>query len=394
MANEQRAQAKKPPHLRPPPTIELARPPPGPHRSGFALLLGRPNVGKSTLLNALVGEHLAIVSPRPQTTRTRLLGIVNTPGTQLCLLDTPGVHRATDLLNRAMVQTALSAMSEVDVILYLAEAGWPSEAHRAPGEAIDPVGPYHRELLADVARSKKPVILVLTKVDLIPKPMLLPLMQAWSAAFPFREVYPLSALTGENMSEFVNVVRQFFPEGGPLFPPDSVTDQAERSLCAEFIREQVFLQTRDEIPYGVAVTIDDFDESERPLPEESDEEVAPLLAAEPEAVEQDEEDEEESADEEEPAKFEEPEERAPQRAKDRLGPGLVRIAASIIVPRDSHKGIVIGKGGDRLKQIGTASRHNIERLLGCRVWLEMHVRVIPGWTEKKSMLAELGYSGA
>jgi GTP-binding protein Era len=317
--------------------------------AGFALLLGRPNVGKSTLLNGLVGEHLAIVSPRPQTTRSRILGIVNGPGVQLCLIDAPGVHRARGLLNQALVETALSAMREVDLILYLAEAGWPSDAK--PGDEVDPVGPFHREVLAEAGRSGKPVVLVLTKIDLVPKPVLLPIIQAWSKAFDFREVYPLSALSGENMSGFVDVLRRHLPESEPAFPADTLTDQTERDLCAELIREQVFLQTRDEIPYGSAVVVEAFDESER--------------IAEPPAA-------------------------GPGRHA--TGPGLVRIAASIVVERDSQKGIVIGRRGSRLKEIGTEARHRIEQLLGCRVWLELHVRVTPGWTENRSMLAELGYT--
>ncbi len=299
-------------------------------------------MGKSTLLNALVGEHLAIVSPRPQTTRNRILGIVTAPGTQICLVDTPGVHRAKGTLNQAMVRTALSAVGEVDLVLYLAEAGWPS-GESDPAK-IDPVGPFHRELLADVERSGKPVILVLTKIDLIPKPLLLPLMQAWGKAFPFKDIYPLSAVTGENVERFVDVVRTALPEGEPLFPPDTVTDQAERALCAEFIREQIFLQTRDEIPYGAAVTIEEFDESSRP----QDEQTKP-------------------------------------------GAGLVRIAASIMVSRESHKGIVIGHRGERLKEIGTAARKSIEALLGCKVWLDLHVRVVEDWTEKPKVLSELGF---
>jgi GTP-binding protein Era len=241
-----------------------------------------------------------------------------------------------------MVQTAMSAVSEVDIVLYLAEAGWPGE--NRPVEEVDPVGPFHREMLADLAKSPKPVMLILTKIDVIPKTLLLPVMQAWSKAFDFKEIYPLSALTGDNVAGLVDVLRPWIPESEPLFPADTITDQSERAICAELIREQVFLQTRDEIPYHTAVTIDAFDESERsdnPTPK---------------------------------------------------APGLVRMAATIIVARDSHKGIVIGEGGARLKEIGSKARRSIEQLLGCRVWLETHVRVIPDWTEKKSMLAELGLS--
>lgn len=334
--------------------LDKKKAPEGPARSGFALLLGRPNVGKSTLLNRLVGEHLAAVSPRPQTTRNRILGIVNEPGTQLCLLDVPGVHKAKSLINRAMVHQAMTALSEVDVVLYLAEAGWPAKTE-LPAEEVDPVGAFHRDLLLEVGRAKKPTLLVLTKVDLLPKPLLLPVIDAWQKAFDFCEIYPLSALTGENVEGLVDVVRRHLPEGEPLFADDVLTDQTERTLAAELIREQVFLQTRDEVPYGTAVAIEQFDESERfnEMPET--------------------------------------EEGASKGHVYLRGPGLVRIEASIVVERASHKGIVIGNRGERLREIGTAARRNLERLLGCRVWLGLHVRVIPGWTEKRSLLSDFGF---
>ncbi len=308
-------------------------------RSGFALLFGKPNVGKSTLLNHLVGEHLAAVSPRPQTTRQRLLGIVRQPGTELLLVDAPGVHQPRGLLHRAMVEAATSALAEVDVVLYLAEAGWPAGAQPGSGVDIDVVGQAHRDLLRAVKKAGKPVVLVLTKIDLVERPKLLPIIDAWRQAFDFADIYPLSALTGENASGLVGVVRQYLPEGPPLYPEEQMTDASERALAAEFIREQLFLKTQEEVPYGTAVAIDAFDEQER----ESD-----------------------------------------------RGPGLVRIEATIIVERASHKGIVLGKGGERLKEIGTEARKRLEKLLGCRVWLGLHVRVVPGWTEKRALLSELG----
>lgn len=342
------AQAPRTPRAPAPEKVEVV--PAGPERSGFALLLGRPNVGKSTLLNRLVGEHLAAVSPRPQTTRSRILGIVNQPKTQLCLVDVPGVHRAKSLINRAMVHQAMTALGEADVILYLAEAGWPAKTE-VPAEEIDPVGAFHRDLLVEVGRTKKPTLLVLTKVDLLPKTLLLPVIDAWRKAFEFREVFPLSGLTGENVEGFIDVVREYLPEGEPLFPADTLTDQTERALCGELIREQVFLQTHEEVPYGTAVVIEQFDESERVIDPPEEEDDAHLYLR---------------------------------------GPGLVRIEASIVVDRSSHKGIIIGTRGDRLKAIGTAARRHIERLLGCRVWLGLHVRVVPGWTEKRTHLADFG----
>lgn len=352
--------------------------PEGPARAGFALLLGKPNVGKSTLLNRLVGEHIAAVSPKPQTTRHRILGMVNRPGTQLVLVDSPGVHKAKGLLHRSMVEAAMASLTEVDVILYLAEAGWPSTTEE--GREVDVVGPFHRELLASIERSGKPAILVLNKMDQVDRPLLLPIMQAWNAAFSFREIYPLSALTGNNVDGLVDVVRKYLPEGAPMFAEGQFTDQSERALCAEYIREQVFLQTRQEIPYGTAVTIDEFDEEDRPTDDEGSDLPRARLLAEPEGDES----EADDADGDEGAQLDVPPE------PPNPGPGLVRIAATIVVERDAHKGIVIGQRGAMLKAIGSAARARIERLLGCRVWLGLHVRVIPGWTEKRAMLAEFG----
>lgn len=384
-----------PPSKRQPPST---RRPEGPPRAGFALLVGRPNVGKSTLLNELVGEHLAAVSNKPQTTRHRILGVVNRPGTQVGLLDTPGVHKGKGLLGQVMAEAVTSALDEVDVILYLAEAGWP-QREKVVARPTDPVGPSHRSLLTQLEKADRPVILVLTKIDLIPKPLLLPAMEAWGKAFPFAAIYPVSGLTGENVEGLIEVVREHLPEGPPLFPPDTLTDQPEKLLCAEFIREQVFRLTHAEIPYGTAVVIDSFDESERPagesegdVEEEIQREVAALAQAEADdAFEETEEEELEEASEEGEVDGEESTEEAGVEAEPELGPGLVRISASVIVERDSHKGIVIGKGGERLKTIGTAARLRMERLFGCRVWLELHVRVIPGWSERRAFLAEMGY---
>lgn len=352
-------------------------------RAGFALLLGRPNVGKSTLLNRLVGEHLAIVSPRPQTTRQRILGIVNQGSAQLCLIDTPGVHRAKGIFNRAMVDAAISAIDEVDIVLFLAEAGWPDDPSVDP-EQVDPVGPFNRELLARIRQRSTPVVLVLTKVDRIPKPLLLPLIDRWRNEYDFALIYPLSGLTGANVDGFVDAVSGLLPESEPLFSADTLTDQSERALCAELIREQVFLQTHDEVPYGTAVVIEEFDESQRPMSSESDElDAAAVEAASPEA-------------DEVPAHLEPalaPEFEPSESRAETLSPGLVRIHATIIVERDSHKAIIIGRGGSRLREVGKAARYRIERLLGCRVWLGLHVRVMPRWTEKRSMLVELGLAG-
>lgn len=352
-------------------------------RAGFALLLGRPNVGKSTLLNRLVGEHLAIVSPRPQTTRQRILGVVNQSRAQLCLIDAPGVHRAKGIFNRAMVDAAITAIDEVDVVLFLAEAGWPDDTSIEP-EQVDPVGPFNRELLARVRQRSTPVVLVLTKIDRIPKPLLLPLIDRWRKEYEFDLVYPLSALTGANVDGFVDAVSSLLPESEPLFSADTLTDQSERALCAELIREQVFLQTHDEVPYGTAVVIEEFDESQRPASAEIEARVD--AAFDVAAL-----DSEPAPESFEPALA--PELEPEDSREEVLAAGLVRIHATIIVERDSHKAIVIGRGGSRLREVGKAARHRIERLLGCRVWLGLHVRVMPRWTEKRSMLVELGLAG-
>jgi GTP-binding protein Era len=408
------AAAAAPVAPRPAPRRKPAAPvrvPAGPHRAGFALLLGKPNVGKSTLLNRLTGEHLAIVSPRPQTTRHRILGVVNRPNTQLALVDAPGVHKAKGLLNKTMVEASMSAISEVDVILYLAEAGWPGSDR--PGEEVDVVGPFHREILTQVERAGKPTVLVLTKIDQLDKPKLLPVMQAWSKAFAFLDIYPLSGMTGENVEGLVEVVRRHLPEGPALYAPDHLTDQHERTLVAEYIREQLFLQTRQEIPYGTAVSVDLFDETDRPADEELP---TPSLGAEPEAIDEvfaeepapstemllepdeaaafdaweaDEDDLVEDEDSEDDALGED----APPAAPALRRKGLVRIEATIVVDRESHKGIVIGKRGQMLRDIGAAARARIERLVGCRVWLGLHVRVIPGWTERRALLGEYGVTG-
>jgi GTP-binding protein Era len=302
-----------------------------PFRAGFVALVGRPNVGKSTLLNRLLGEHVAIVTPRPQTTRTRILGVADGPGWQLALFDTPGLHRARGPLNARMVETALSTLSEVDLVLMLIEAG------TGPGGRVE-VGEATRWVASEVARSGKPAILGVNKADRVPRPSLLPLIDAYRGLHAWSEVVPFSALTGENVERLVEVLVRHLPEGqGPLFPPETLTDQAERQLAAEYVREQIMLLTRQEVPYGAAVEVEAFDEEDR-----------------------------------------------------RDGGGLVRIAALIVVERESHKGIVIGKRGAMLKEIGTRARQRLERLLGCKVFLTLHVRVEEGWTSRPGALRRLG----
>ena len=309
----------------------MARKKPVPYRAGFVAIVGRPNVGKSTLLNRIIGERVAIVTPRPQTTRTRILGIHSAPRHQLAFFDTPGLHRAKGALNKRMVETALTTLSEVDAALMLVEAGTGPDGRVEIGEAT-------RWIAEEIAKSRKPAILGISKMDRAPRETLLPVIDAYRTLLEWTDVVPFSALTGENVDRLVEVIVSRMPESdAPLFPTDVFTDQAERQLAAEYVREQVMLQTRQEIPYSVAVEVEEFDESER---------------------------------------------------RDRGG--LVRIAALIVVERPSQKAIVIGKGGTMLKKIGTRARENLERLLGCKVFLALTVKVEERWTERAATLKRLG----
>ncbi|HEX9575514.1 MAG TPA: GTPase Era [Myxococcales bacterium] len=301
--------------------------PPGPHRAGFAAIVGRPNVGKSTLLNRLLGQKLAIVSPKPQTTRSRILGVVTLPGAQVALLDTPGLHAARGGLNARMVQQALQTLDEADAALFLIEAG-------SPG-----IDAAMRKALEQVKAARKPTLLVINKIDALPRAQLLPLIDRWRREHDWTEVYPLSALTGENVEGLLDAVARHLPEGPPLFPEDQWTDVPERDLSAELVREQILHQTEQEVPYSAAVVVEEFDESERAV-----------------------------------------------------GPrGLTRISATVLVERDSQKAILIGRGGARLKEIGTKARQQIEKLLGCKVFLQLHVKVEKDWTQTSRGLRRAGY---
>jgi GTPase len=297
-------------------------------RAGFAALVGRPNVGKSTLLNRLVGEKLAIVSPKPQTTRNRIMGVVTVKEGQIALLDTPGIHQAKGELNRRMVEVALRAAAEVDVVCFIVEA--------ATG-ATPEVGPGNERILEELKGLRKPVVLAINKIDAVKKPLLLPLIALYQERFPFAEVVPISARDGDGVEKLQKLLIAQLPEGEPMFDPDTLTDQAERALVAEYVREQVLRHCRQEVPYSAAVRVDIFEERER---------------------------------------------------EDR---GLVKIECSILVERESQKAIVIGKRGAMLKAIGTDARKSIERLLGARVFLSLRVRVEEGWTERPDALRKLGY---
>ncbi|MEI7704291.1 MAG: GTPase Era [Deltaproteobacteria bacterium] len=300
-------------------------------RAGFVAILGRPNVGKSTLLNKLLGEHVAIVTARPQTTRTRILGVVNGEGWQLALFDTPGIHKAKGPLNRRMVDTALGTLSEVDVALVLVEAG------TGPGGKVE-VGETVRWIVDEVKRRRKPAVLGINKMDRAPRETLLPVIEAYRSLFDWADVVPFSALTGENVDRLAEALARHLPHAeAPLFPPEMLTDQAERVIAAEYVREQVMELMREELPYAAAVEVQEFDESER-----------------------------------------------------REDGGLVRIDAVIWVERESQKAMVIGKGGSMLKRVGTRARQRLERLLGAKVFLRLTVKVEERWSERVEALRRLG----
>ncbi|HUI27380.1 MAG TPA: GTPase Era, partial [Candidatus Kryptonia bacterium] len=282
---------------------------------------GRPNVGKSTLLNALLGRKVAAVTPRPQTTRTRILGIKTLPHAQILFLDTPGIHEPRGLINERMVAVAKQALSEADVVLWLVDA-------QAGLVAAD--RPVHTLALA----SGKPICIALTKIDLVPKERLLPLLGELAQLCPDRPLIPVSAVAADNLDRLLDLIAAELPIGPEYYPADEITDQSERAIVAEIVREKVILETRDEVPYAVAVTIDEFTEK-------------------------------------------------PKR-------DLVVIKATIHVARDSQKPIVIGQRGARIKAIGQAARLEIEALLERRVFLELFVRVQEDWPTHPSQLKEFG----
>jgi GTPase len=297
-------------------------------KSGFVSFLGRPNAGKSTLLNRIVGHKLAIVSDKPQTTRTRIVGVKNydggpdkaRPAGQVVFVDTPGVHKPTHRMNVRMVDVALEAMREVDVLCLVVDAS----VKPGPGDR------YLLNLLEDV---KTPTILVLNKVDLIAKPKLLPIMDHYQRAHPFVEIVPISATDGTNVDVLEKLFLQYLPEGEPLYPPDYVTDQPERFFIGEIVREQVLQMTHDELPFSTAVVVDRI-----------------------------------------------------EPAHDRI----TNIYCTILVDRESQKPIVIGRAGAMIKQIGTAARAELERYLESRVFLDLHVKVKSEWRDDERLLDELG----
>lgn len=291
---------------------------------GTVAIIGRSNVGKSTLLNRLLGEKIAIVSDKPQTTRTRILGVVHVPDGQIAFLDTPGLHKPQHLLNRRMVRTAVEALEEADLLYVLMDA----TTLPGPGDlaAVDHV----KEA---IAKRSRPVVLVVTKIDLVNKFKLLPVLECYAKLYAWTEVVPVSAQTDDNIDRLLQITIPYLSDGERAYGDDVMTDQTMRTLAGEIIREKILQATEQEVPYSVAVEIDQFKEEGR----------------------------------------------------------LARIHASILVERETQKGIVIGKQGERLKAISTQARQDMERLFGMKVFLEVWVKVKESWREDEQALAELGY---
>lgn len=298
-------------------------------RSGFLTIVGQPNVGKSTLLNRILGEKIAITSPKPQTTRDRLVGIKHLPNAQVVFLDTPGIHDAkVSKLNEVMVQQALATLSEVDGVLLVIDAAWQA--------AKDPTAPLEGDLLIleQIRRAgARPTILVLNKVDKVDKALLLPMIEAWNQVHAFAAIVPLSAQHGDNLDRLYTPIVELLRDGPPFYPDDMVTDRSLRFLMGEIVREKVFLQLGQELPYAAAVEVEAWEETDV----------------------------------------------------------LVRISVAIHVERDSQKKIVIGAKGARIKAIGIAAREDMEAFLEKKVFLELYVRVEADWTQKRRSLDRFGY---
>lgn len=292
-------------------------------KSGFVSLIGRPNAGKSTLLNRLVGEKLAIVSPRPQTTRNRITGIRNLPDAQIVFVDTPGLHAGRGKLGQFMRETAVSAIEDVDVVCLLVDA---TDRRSRPDEVV----------LGPLASYTGPVFCLLNKADLVkPKQRMLPLIETWRVAYPFREMLPISAIDGTNCDRLLELIIGLLPEHPAFFPSDMNTDQPETFYVAEVVREKVFHFTREEVPYAVAVRVDELEEQSGP--------------------------------------------------KERLD-----IRATIFVETDSQRGILIGKAGSMLKKIGTAAREELEAFFGIKVFVGLTVAVRRNWRKDERALREFG----
>lgn len=289
-------------------------------RAGFVAIIGRPNAGKSTLANRLVGQKVSIVTSKPQTTRNRIQGIVSRPEGQIVFVDTPGLHEANSVLNRQMMREVAAALEGIDVLLMIVD--------------VSRTLPHADSLLLEKAqRFKGKTILGLNKIDLVPRAKLLPIIDAFAKAFPFAAVVPISARKGQGCEELLREILKQLPEGEPFFPEDQITDQPERFLASEIIREKAIDLTYHEVPHALAVFVDKYEDT----------------------------------------------------------PKLLRIHATLHVERDSQKKILIGHKGGMLKKIGTAARKELETLLGRKIFLEMFVKVVPDWRENPRLVRELDW---
>ncbi|EMF0425937.1 GTPase Era [Enterococcus hirae] len=291
------------------------------HKSGFVAIVGRPNVGKSTLLNRIVGQKIAIMSDKAQTTRNKIQGVYTTPEAQLIFIDTPGIHKPKHRLGDFMVESAYSALREVDAVLFMISA----DQKRGRGDDF---------IIERLKNVQSPVYLIINKIDKVHPDELLGIIEDYSAQMPFAQVVPISATEGNNVDRLMEVLIAEMPEGPQYFPDDQVTDHPEYFIVSELIREKVLFLTRDEVPHSVAVVVDSMKRNEN---------------------------------------------------------DKIQIQATIIVERDSQKGIIIGKGGKMLKEIGTKARKDIEDLLGDKVFLELWVKVQKDWRDKRVYLQDFGY---
>ena len=289
-------------------------------KSGFATLIGRPNVGKSTLMNRLIGQKIAITSNKPQTTRNRIQTVLTTEDGQIVFVDTPGIHKAKNRLGEYMVHVAERSLNEVDVVLWLVE---PSTF----------IGAGERHILDQLKKVKTPVILVINKIDMVKNEELLPAIDTYRKEYDFADIVPVSARSGDNTDELVKVILKYLPYGPQFYDEDTVTDQPERQIVAELIREKALHCLNEEIPHGIAVAIDRM----------------------------------------------------------KMERKVMHIDATIICERDSHKGIIIGKQGSMLKKIGSTARYEIERLLDCKVNLKLWVKVQKNWRDSDYMMKNFGY---
>jgi len=291
-----------------------------PFKSGFVAIIGRPNAGKSTLVNKLVGQKISIVSNKPQTTRNRVQGIVNRDDAQIVLIDTPGIHRPENVLSRMMMDELQHTLEGLDILCLIVDAA--AKFGRGDEFALD-----------WIKRFKGPAYLLLNKIDMVAKPLLLPLIARYNEDFQFAETFPISAIDGRGLDDLVKSWIARLPEGPKYFPDDQVTDQPERFLAAEVIREKAILATRQEVPHAIAVLVDKYEEK----------------------------------------------------------PKLLRISATIYVEREGQKGILIGAGGATLKQIGTDARKELESLLGSKIFMELFVKVQNNWRQNSQMVKMLDW---